>query len=390
MAREEVPMSLRRAIVEADPRSLNVAEFCRCHGVSTWFFWDLRRRHASDGDAALEPKSRAPHQPAGRTPLEVEEAIVRTRKELYDGGWDCGPASIAFALRELPGVPHESTIWRILTARGLISPDPSKAPKSAGRSFTAERANEVWALDDWTWHLADGTEVQILDVLDDHSRYAVACTAMISCTGAASFDTLVGAAGWLGWPQRFWSDNARAFTGTLATALAPLGVAASHTRPYSPASNGKVERFHQTLRKWLSKQPPAATITELQAQLDLFRLHYNTRRPHRALERRFPADVWTAAPKTGPADRPLTTPTSVHHSTIHAAKAYAGRYTISVGAGHDHQPALTIITGTNAHVFIHGRLVRQLTIDTTRRSQPLHPRPGRPPTITEREAPRHA
>src|SRR5215212_1510012 len=246
MAREEVPMSLRRAIVEADTRSLNVAEFCRQHGVSSWFFWDLRRRHAREGDVVLEPKSRAPHHPAGRTPAEVEEAVVRKRKELYDAGWDCGPASIASALRDVPGLPHEATIWRILSARGLISPAPSKAPKHTGRSFTAERANECWALDDWTWTLADGTDVQILDVLDDHSRLAVACTAMPTCTGAATFDAIADAASHLGWPQRFWSDNARAFTGTLATALAPLGVAASHTRPYSPRSNGKVERFHQT------------------------------------------------------------------------------------------------------------------------------------------------
>jgi transposase InsO family protein len=385
MAREEVPMSLRRAIVEADTRSLNVAEFCRQHGVSTWFFWDLRRRHARDGNAALVPKSRAPHRRAGRTPTEVEDAIVRTRKELYDAGWDCGPASIAFALRELPGLPHESTIWRILTARGLIGPDPSKAPKHSGRRFTAERANECWALDDWTWTLADGTDVQILDVLDDHSRLAVACVAMPTCTGVATFDAIAHSASMLGWPQRFWSDNARAFTGTLATALTPLGVAASHTRPHSPRSNGKVERFHQTVRQWLLKQPPAATIAELQIQLDLFRLHYNTRRPHRALDRRFPADVWCVAPKSGPANRPLTTPTSLHHSTVHAAKAYAGRYAITVGRAHNRQRAVTVITGTNAHVFIDGHLVRQLTLNPSRRTQPLNP-----PTITEREVPRHA
>ncbi len=114
-------MSLRRAIVEADTSVLNVAEFCRSHGVITWFFWDLRRRYAREGDAVLEPKSRAPHRPAGRTSGEVEEAIVRTRKDLCDAGWDCGPASIADALRGLPGLPHESTIWRILSARGLIN-----------------------------------------------------------------------------------------------------------------------------------------------------------------------------------------------------------------------------------------------------------------------------
>ena len=339
-------MSVRRLIVELDPSTLNVTAFCREHRVSTWFFWDLRRRHAREGDAVLEPKSRAPHRPAGRTPAEIEEAIVAKRKELDDAGLDCGPATIAFHLRDLPGVPHESTIWRILTARGLIVADPSKAPKHSGRSYTAPRANECWALDDWGWSLADGTTVQILDVLDDHSRYAVACTAMPTCTGTAAFEVIAAAAVFVGWPQRFWSDNARAFTGTLAAALMPLGVAASHTRPYSPPSNGKVERFHQTVQKWLAKQPPAATIAQLQAQLDRFRTIYNTQRPHRALDRRFPADVWTAAPKSGPADRPLTTPTTIHHSTIHSGASNAGHYRISIGTAYNGQRALTIITGT--------------------------------------------
>jgi transposase InsO family protein len=389
MAREEVPMSLRRAIVEADTRELNVTGFCRGHGVSTWFFWDLRRRFAAEGDVVLKPKSRAPHHPAGRTPTDIEEAIVAKRKELDGAGLDAGAATIAFHLRDLPGLPHESTIWRILTARGLIVADPSKAPHHPGRSFTAARANECWALDDWGWPLADGTVVQILDVLDDHSRYAVACAAMVTCTGGAAFEVIAGAALYVGWPERFWSDNARAFTATLATALAPLGVAASHTRPYSPRSNGKVERFHQTVRKWLAKQPPAATIVELQAQLDRFRTIYNTQRPHRALDRRFPADAWTAAPKSGPADRPLTTPTTIHHSTVHSGGSYAGGYKIAIGAAYNGQHALTILTGTTCHVFIDGHLIRHLTINPTRRSQPLYPGRGRPPD-TVRKAPRHA
>ena len=381
-------MSLRRAIIEADTSELNVADFCRLHAVSTWFFWDLRRRHRVEGDVVLEPKSRAPHHPANRTPLAIEEAIVAKRKELDDAGWDAGAASIASRLSDLQGLPSESTIWRILVARGMIVPQPAKAPKHAGRSYTAERANECWALDDWEHELADGTEVKILDILDDHSRYAAACRAMEQCTGTASIDAFIDAAGWLGLPERFWSDNAKAFTATLANALAPLGVTASHTRPYSPNSNGKAERFHQTAQKWLAKQPPATTITELQHQLDLFRLAYNTQRPHRSLDRQFPADVWIAAPKSGPHNQPLGQTTSVHHSTVHSARCHAGRYQISLGNTYNGQHALTVITGTAAHVFINGHLIRQLTLNPATTYQPRYNRPGRP-TITEREAPRH-
>ena len=232
--------------------------------------------------------------------------------------------------------------------------------------------------------------MKILDVLDDHSRLAVACTAMPTCTGAAAFTAIAGAAAFVGWPQRFWSDNAKAFTATLAAALAPIGVAASHTRPYSPRSNGKAERFHQTVQKWLAKQPRAATLGELQAQLDLFRIIYNTHRPHRALGRRFPADVWTQAPKTGPVDRALGTPTRTHHSVVHGGRISVGhRYLISVGASHNGERALTVVTGATCHVFIDGHLIRHLVIDPTRRHQPIYDHPGRPPT-TVSDAPRHA
>ena len=314
---------------------------------------------------------------------------MRARKELIEDGLDGGPASIRHRLRDLPGVPSEATIWRILTARGLIVADPAKAPKRSRRRFTAERANECWQLDDTDWVLADGTVVKVLNVVDDHSRLLVASSAMATCTGAATLAVLAVAATVLGWPSRILSDNAQAFRRTVATALAALGVAARHSRPYHPQTQGKVERFHQTLKQWLARQTPAATLDELQAQLDAFRQLYNHHRPHRAIGRRYPGDVWAAAPKSGPADRPLAVATVTYRSTVAAGGAYAGPYKIAVGTRHNGHQALTVITGAAGHVFIHGRLVRQLTIDPTQRSQPLYTTPGRPPT-TVRKDPRHA
>jgi transposase InsO family protein len=371
MAREEVPMALRRTIVELELDDLNVAEFCRQHCVSTWFFYDLRRRYAREGDAALEPRSRAPKVVANRTPLEVEDAIVAMRKHLEGAGLDAGPASIAFHLRDLPGVPSEATIWRILKARGFIVDEPAKAPKHSHRSFTAARANDCWQLDDTFWALADGTPVKILNVLDDHSRLLVASTATTSCTGAFALAVLAAAAVVLGWPARFLSDNAPAFRNILATALAPLGIGAGHSRPYHPQTNGKVERFHQTLKRFLARQPAAETVDELQLQLDCFRHLYNHERPHRSLERRPPAEVWALAPKSGPAAKPLGVPTTVHHSVVSrlGSIAVGHHHQIGLGVEYSGQRALTVLTGTAAHVFIEGRLVRQLTIDPKRNYQ---------------------
>ena len=388
-------MSIRRAIIESDPSTFNVTQFCRDHGVSTWFFWDLRRRHEREGDVVLEPKSRAARTVANRTSSSIEEAIVAERKRLSDLGLDAGPATIAFHLADVAGVPSEATIWRILKARGFIDADPSKRPKRAHRSFTAERANECWQLDDTPWQLADGSEVKILNVIDDHSRLLVASTAMATCTGAATLAVVAAAAAVLGWPARFLSDNARAFRNVLADALAKLGVRAGHSRPYHPQTCGKVERVHQTLKKWLTKQPAAATIEDLQAQLDLFRLIYNHHRPHRSIGRRFPADVWTTAPKSGPAGQPIGTPTQTSTTTVHGGRVRPTRkLRISVGAAYNGLPATVVITADTAHVFIAGRHIRRLTIDPTKRNQPLYNRPGPPPSPTlnptERKAPRHA
>lgn len=384
MAREEVPMSIRRLIVEIDKSTINIEQFCAAHGVSTWFFHDLRRRYAQDGDVALTPRSRAPHRVANKTPLEIEDLIVAKRKELDDAGLDAGAETIAWHLREVPALPSPSTMWRILRARGFITADPTKAPKGAGRSFTAERANDCWQLDDTSWELADGTGVKIFNVIDDHSRLLVASVAMSSCTGAEALAAVASAAPILGWPARILSDNAKAFRHVLADALAQLGVGAGHSRPYHPQTNGKVERFHKTLKQWLTKQHPATDLAELQHQLDCFQHLYNHQRPHRSLDRHTPASVWEHAPKNGPADRPLTTTTTtIHHSTVHEGRFPIGnRYRITIGNRHNGATALTIITGTNCHVFINGHLERALTLDPTRRDQPLHNRLGRPPTMT--------
>jgi transposase InsO family protein len=379
MAEGEVPMSLRRLIVEVDVSSVNVSEFCRTHGIGRSFFYGLRARHRAEGDAGLEARSRAAIRVANKTPVEVEDRIVAMRKHLVDEGLDAGPASIAFWLKGLEGLPSEATIWRILTARGFITPEPAKAPKSAYRTFVAERANDCWQLDDTTWALADGTEVKILNIIDDHSRLLVASTAVASCTGAAALVVLACAAAVLGWPARFLSDNAPAFRHVLAQALAPLGVGSGHSRPYHPQTNGKVERFHRTLKQWLAARPAATDLPELQTQLDEFRFFYNHHRPHRSLRRATPAAVWANAPKSGPADRPLAPPSRISTSRVHNGIVWAGRRAqISIGAAHNGNDALIITTGTACHVFVDGRLARALTLNPDRVHQPLHPRPGRP------------
>ena len=371
-------MSVRRAIVDADVAMLNVSEFCRVHGVSTWLFYDLRRRHAVAGDAALEPLSRAPKRVANKIPVAVGDRIVLLRKELADDGLDNGPATIRFHLQRLEGwAPSEATIWRVLKHRGFINPEPRKAPKHAYRRFVAERANECWQIDATKWWLADGTMIEIINVIDDCTRVLIASMAVPTCTTANSWDALSSGAQRWGWPERVLSDNGTPFRGQngaggLLPALAALGIEDRHSRPYHPQTCGKVERFHQTLKLHLASRDPAATLTELQTQLDRFREIYNHQRPHRAIGRRFPAEVWQQTPRSGPAGHPLGTATTTSTTVVTADGriSIASRIRVSIGVAHAGKTALTVITGNHAHVFIGGRLERQLTINPNTRDQP--------------------
>lgn len=380
-------MSVRRLVVEVDPSTVNVTAFCRQHGISTWFFWDLRRRYASDGAVALEPRSRAPRRVANRISAAMEDEIVALRKELTETGLDAGPATIGFHLRCRHGeerVPSDAGIWRVLTRRGFITPEPSKAPKHASRSFQAERANECWQIDDTGWDLADGTEVKIINLIDDRSRVAASSRAALSCTSGEAFAAFSAGAALWGWPARFLSDNAKAFRHGLADTLSHLGIAAGHSRPYHPQTCGKVERFHQTLKRYLTAQDPAETLEDLQAQLDDFVELYNHRRPHRSLGRQFPAITWQQTPKAGPADHPLGATTTIHQLVVTKTGIIpiGRRYQISLGAAHSGQHVTAVTTGLNAHVFADdGKLLRALTLDPTRRYQPIHDRPGRPKAL---------
>jgi transposase InsO family protein len=371
-------MSVRRAIVDADVSMLNVSEFCRQHGVSTWLFYDLRRRHAAVGDVALEPLSRAPKRVANKIPVEVGDRIVLLRKQLADDGLDNGPATIRFHLQRLDGwSPSEATIWRVLKHSGFINPEPRKAPKHAYRRFVADRANECWQIDATKWDLADGRMIEIINVIDDCTRVLVASVAVSTCTTANSWDALCAGAQRWGWPERVLSDNGMAFRGPagnggLLPALAALGIGDSHSRPYHPQTCGKVERFHQTLKRHLATRDPAATLAELQADLDRFTERYNHHRPHRAIGRRYPADVWHATPRSGPASHPIGTPTTTSTTVIgkDGRISIATRTRVGIGVAHAGRTAITVTTGLNAHVFIDGQLVRQLTINPNTRDQP--------------------
>jgi transposase InsO family protein len=290
-------------------------------------------------------------------------------------------------------VPAVSTIWRVLTRRGFVTPQPQKRPKSSWRRFAAEQPNQRWQADTTHWQLADGTEVEILNLLDDHSRLALASVPRRTITGLDVLHTFQDAFLRWGIPARVLTDNGAIFTGkqrgggrvALEVELGKLGVRFDHSRPYHPQTCGKAERFQQTQKKWLAAQPPAKTVAGLSRQLSRFRRYYNDVRPHRAIGRKTPSQAYTARPKataTGPYIDPHW---RVRHDRIDQGGTVTLRHNsrlhhIGLGRRLAGTPVTLLVDDLHIRV-IHrhtGELIRELTLDPTRDFQPRGVPPGPP------------
>jgi transposase InsO family protein len=234
--------------------------------------------------------------------------VIELRVQLTSDGLDAGPVTIAWHLeQEGLKAPAPATISRILHQARLITPQPRKRPRSSCTRFEMAQPNEMWQSDFIHWRLQDATDVVVLNWLDDHSRYLLSCTAHTPVTGDDVVSTFLAVVGDHGTPASTLTDNGRVYTARFGGGrnafeylLAILGVRQKNGSPGRPQTQGKTERFHQTLERWLRARPLARTLPELQRQLDEFREHYNEQRPHRALHRRTPGDAYRATPKPPP------------------------------------------------------------------------------------------
>ena len=278
------------------------SEVARDYDVSRYWVQQLVHRYEAEGAAAFTPRSRRPRHNPNAITADVEDHIVRLRKTLTKRGLDAGADTIATHLSRDPAVskvPAASTIWRILARRGFITPQPQKRPRSSWKRFEADQPNQRWQADTTHWRLADHTDVEILNIVDDHSRLNIASTARKITLSADVVDTFTEAFTQWGIPADVLTDNGAIFTAkqrgqgrtALERTLGELGITFAHSRPYHPQTCGKVERFHQTQKKWLTAHP-AKTLSDLQKLLDEFSHYYNHTRPHRALNRATPIKTY--------------------------------------------------------------------------------------------------
>lgn len=376
-------------------QGLSIAEAAARFSVSRQWIHVLLTRYRLEGPDGLEPRSRAPRTHPGATPEALREEILRLRRSLTADGADAGPLTIAWHLEQAGlHAPSTSTIRRLLHAEGLITPAPRKRPRSSYRRFQAELPNECWQADITHAFLAPGRRVEVLDFLDDHSRYLLHLRAAAAFTGPMIVDAMNTLITTNGAPASTLTDNGLVFTARLAgrkggrngfeKLLQAHRIRQKNGRPGHPQTQGKIERFHQTLHRWLDARPRPETIEELQDLLDQFRNWYNTARPHRATGRRTPEQAYTALPKATPdtlAEPEWRTRVDTVDRNGKVSLRYSGKMRhLGIGRAHIGEHILMLIhddqvTVTNAAT---GEVLAEHLIDPTKDYQPALERTHRP------------
>lgn len=309
-------MSKARLIITAvTVQGLSQAEAARTYRVSKGWVSKLLARWRREGDAAFQPRSRQPRTSPNAVAGETVELILELRHRLTAKGLDAGAHTIAWHLQHQHHLTvSASTIWRTLKRAGLIEPEPKKRPRSSHNHFEADLPNECWQSDFTHYRLADGTNAEILSWLDDCTRYATSVTAHRAVSTPVVVATFRTAIETHGTPASTLTDNGMVFTvkhsgfgrrggrNAFETELRDRGIVQKNGAPSHPQTQGKVERFQQTMKNWLrAQQPQPATIADLQRLLDDFADEYNHRRPHRSLPHQAtPAARYHALPKATP------------------------------------------------------------------------------------------
>ena len=374
---------IARAIVEG---GLSAADAAARFGVSRQWATTLAGRWRAGGDAAVDAASRRPRSSPRRTPQPTREAIIRLRDELQGAGLDAGPHSIRDRLERTATIPPSvTTIWRILKAADAIRPQPQKRPKSSIRRFQAAQPNECWQSDMTHWTLGDGTGVEILSWLDDHARFLIRITCHPVVTAPIVTAEFHAAAAEHGLPASVLTDNGLIFTTRFAHGtggpnhfehvLARHGITQKNGHPGHPQTQGKIERFHQTLKRWLQVRP-ATDLDALASLLTGFQHAYNHERPHRALARRTPDEAYRSLPKAAPILRDGERHWRIRFDTVDpsgtATLRWAGRLRhLGIGRGWARTPITILNAGPDVLVTNRaGELIAEFQLDADRDYQP--------------------
>jgi transposase InsO family protein len=294
-----------RAVLQVQA-GVPVTEVADAFGVSRQAVHRWLRWYRDEGLAGLADGSHRPREHPWQIDPAVEAAICETRGD--HPRW--GQRRLAFELgrQGCPGpIPSESTIYRVLVRHSFIRLTPRRRRREDYQRWERPEPMQLWQLDIVdSDQLVAGQKTKVITGVDDHSRKCVIATVVPRATGRAVFLALVAAFRRYGIPDEILTDNGKQFTARFNPGggetmferiLRQNGVTQRLTKPRSPTTTGKVERFHQTLQaELLDVCEPFPTLAEGQAAVDAFAVEYDTNRPHQSLNMDFPASRFRPRP----------------------------------------------------------------------------------------------
>ncbi|UVL63012.1 IS481 family transposase [Pseudomonas sp. B21-032] len=273
----------------------NKRQLCRRFGISPQTAYKWLERYQVQGRAGLQEKSRLPITSPRLTDAALEAEVVALRQE--HPAWGGRTISSLLEKRVAP-----STVTNVLHRHKLILPKP---PTRAGMlRFEHDAPNDLWQMD-FKGHFAmQQGRCHPLTVLDDHSRFNLAIQACDNERSGTVKERLVEIFQRYGLPARINVDNGAPWGSPrspgehsdLSIWIIRLGIRISFSRPYHPQTNGKVERFHRSLKAEVLDGRQFSTLVEAQSAFDRWREIYNHQRPHQALDYQVPMARYRASP----------------------------------------------------------------------------------------------
>lgn len=382
MALRVVSMAEARLNVVTEPQRLGctVTETCERWEISRQTYYRWKKRLEQWGPEGLEDLSRRPFSSKAQISPDLEDTICRMRKD--HPRW--GARTIRnYLRREGISPPAISTIHQALVRNHLVAPQPRKRPK-AWKRFEREVPNDLWQMDAQPLKLTTGAVAYAINVLDDHARYLLATVVTPTPTCEAAWEAFSQAAERYGLPRQVLTDNHLSFTGRrynlvveFEKRLRKAGPTLINGRPAHPQTQGKVERFHRTVKEWVFDDGPATSMEHLQELLDRFRPFYNTDRPHQALpedctptERYLPAEGALDPEEPLPEQPTYPADAIVRSVTKFGAITYRTKV-IALGVRWGLRRVRVVDVAEQTQIWYGDHLVRSLTIDPTRRYQPM-------------------
>jgi transposase InsO family protein len=275
-----------------------IGEVAERYGTSRQSLDAWRKRFQAEGMPGLTDRSRRPRSSPARVPVEVEALICQLRRE--HPRWGARRVVHELGQRGVEKVPVRATVHRVLVRNGLVKPQEQQH-KRQYRRWQRDAPMQLWQLDIVGGvPLSDGREAKLVTGIDDHSRFVVIAAVVAVPSGRAVCEAFAAAMRRYGVPFEVLTDNGKQFTGRhmrpqpvevlFERVCRENGITQRRTKPRSPTTTGKIERFHKTLRtELLDHVSPFESLPAAQDAIDAWVHAYNHARPHQALDMAAPA-----------------------------------------------------------------------------------------------------